>query len=152
MFKLWPHREGWSGDCPKNSDYDAPSNAWTGGAGQRWSQRRGMRVDDYFLIDIVRPRVIRRIKLYTEGIRHPIKYKLSIRPNRDAEWEDIGEYDTLDVELPKPQKLIGIKWTVIEPCEKKWEDTKLPVAWSIFDIRLTEVRLFGRCWDKVIEE
>jgi len=152
MFKLWPHREGWSGDCPKNSNYDAHSNAWQGGLGQRWSQNREMRVGDFFLLNIAKPRVIGRIKLFTEGDRHPKKYMLAMRENKDAEWEDIGEYETLDVTLPHPRKMIAVRWTVTEPSNKIWPDVKLPVAWSIYEIELTEIRLFGKYWRKVITE
>jgi hypothetical protein len=151
VFKIWPHREGWSASCPENSKHLDVNLAWTG-AGQRWSQMREMRIGDFFKLNLDKPRVISQIKLETEGPRYPKKYMLEVLPNRDSKWEDIGFYDTLDVKLPKLRRILGIRWTIIEPNKHIWPDTKFPVAWSIYDIRLTEVRLIGRWWHKVIDE
>ncbi len=152
MFKLWAHREGWSADCNEKPKAESPNNAWQGGIANKWSGNKEQWVGDQFILDISKPRVISRIKLLTEGIRHPSEYELFVRNNRDGGWEIIDKYDTLDAVLPKPRKIIGIKWVITKPSTQKWPETGLPVAWSIYDIRLTEVRLFGRWWHKVIEE
>ena len=153
MHKLWPHREGWSGDCPKNSEHEPICNAWQGGQGTRWTQKREMRVDDFFRLYLGKSRVISRIKLLCEEReRAPERYKLLTKSNPDAEWEYVGEFHDLDVRLPKPKTVVGVQWVITQPHDYIWPDTRLPSAWSIYDIRLTEVRLFGRWWEKVIEE
>lgn len=154
MYKLWSSREGWSADCNKYppNTCDDPNKAWSGGKANRWSQMRKQLLNDFFLLHIKKPRVISRIKLYTEDIRYPMKYSLEIRKNDKADWETLGKYDQLDVTLPQPRKIIAIKWSITEPRIEPWGDKpdEYP-AWAIYDIELTEVRLFGRWGKRVIE-
>ena len=153
MLKLWPNRQGWSGDCSRYLNFDDPSKAWSGGKANRWSQQRIMERNDFFLLHIKKTRVISRIKLCTEDIRYPKEYSLAIRENDNTEWEVLGEYDNLDVVLTSPRKIIAIKWSITEPrTEKLNNQLNVIPAWSIYDIELTEVRLFGRYWRKVITE
>jgi len=152
MLKLWPSREGWSADCPKNSSHDDPDVAWQSGAGKRWTQMREMRVNDHYLLHIKKPRVISRIRLVTEGIRCPTKCKIYIRKDDDSNWDEIGECDdSMDFKIWPPIKLVAFKFVILEPRVKKWEDSGSPSAWSIYDVQLTEVRLFGKWWRKVIK-
>jgi len=151
-IKLWPHREGWSADCNELTNALEPNKAWQGGSATKWTHQKPMEIGDYFMLDICKPRIISRIRLDTEEPRRPTKYNLSIKANKYSNWEDIGEFSTLDVKLTKPKKITKIKWTITEPSAFKWPDNNKPVAWAIFDIWLTEVRLFGKWWHKVIEE
>lgn len=152
MLKLWPYREGWSADCNERSKALDPNNAWRGGSANKWTHEKPMQVGDYFILDIAKVRVIDRIRLVTEEPRRPVEYGLSIKANKDSDWESIGEYSDLDTKLSQPRRMIQIKWTITKPCVEIWVTTGNPVAWSIYDIRLTEVRLLGRWWRKVIEE
>ncbi len=152
LFRLWPHREGWSGDCPMNNpNFGDPVKAWLG-EGQRWSQMREMRKDDYFSLNIRKPRFISKIHLENKGYPcYPLKYKLEYRANKNHEWKEIGQYDGLDIRLKPSLKLSELKFTIIEPrLEPKSEKEGWSPAWSIYDIRLTEVRLFGRWWERPI--
>ena len=154
MFKLWPNRSGWSADCNEMTVSDDPKNAWHGGRARRWSHKKEMWANDYFTLHIKKPRVISRIKFFTELPRFPKKFKLYIRSCDDSNWEELGEYtdEDLDIILSPPRKLISLKVTITEPREERWPNTGNPIAWSIYDIELTEVRLFGKWWRKVIGE
>jgi hypothetical protein len=154
MLKLWPHRQGWSADCNKTPEARLdPNNAWSGGKANRWSQMRPQRENDFYYLHIGKQRVISRIKLCTEEVRYPRKYSLSIRESDDKHWELLGEYDNLDVTLERPRKIIAIKWSITEPRLEPWyDDPNRSPAWAIYDIELTEVRLFGKWWRKVITE
>jgi hypothetical protein len=152
MHKLWPKREGWSADCNEKRDAIDPNDAWKGGSATKWSHQKPQLVGDYFILDIFKSRVINRITLTTEGPRHPLEYMLSVKSKRTENWDDLGKYNTLDVKLPKSKKIVAIKWTITSPNTERWPDNNRLIAWAIFDIRLTEVRLFGRWWHKIIEE
>jgi len=159
MLRLWPHREGWSADCNKNPPKHLdPNNAWRGGRATSWSQMREQKVNDYFYLHIKKPRVISRIRLCTEGIRCPKRYSLEIRESDDKDWMTLGQYESLDVTLENPRRIAAIKWSIAEPRSEPWEDGAASgdsisyPAWAIYDIELTEVRLFGRWWQRVIEE
>ena len=113
---------------------------------------REMRVDDFYSLHIGKPRVISRIRLTTRGIRCPRKCKVYIRRNDETDWEETGECDdSMDFKIKPPTKLIEFQFVITEPRLTKWEDSNTPPAWSIYDVRLTEVRLFGKWWKKVIE-
>jgi len=154
LSRLWPHREGWSGDCPRdNPNFDDPEKAWIG-AGQRWSQMRGMREGDFFSLNIRKPRFISRIQLDNKGLLcYPLRYRLEYRTNNNQGWEKLGEYSELDIPLKPFIKLLELRFTIIEPrLEPKSEKEGWSPAWSIYDITLTEVRLFGHWWKKPILE
>ena len=164
MFKLWPGREGWGADCiprGKGQMDDVrlePNRAWQLGAGERWCQMREMRVDDYYKLDIAKPRVISQVKLVCKENSYPEEFQLQIKENDEKGWEIVKHYDSKDgsvgsmnVVFDKPRKLKGLNFIITKPrLEPKSEDGKSP-AWSIFDIRLTEMRLFGHFWKRVIE-
>lgn len=158
--KLWPNRKDWGAECiPPDSQqehYDDdrlnPNRAWKGSPAERWSQLREMRKGDYFQLHIRKPRVISRIEAVSEGHRYPKRYKLLIKHNDVADWEEVNEYDDyIDVALDKPTKLIGIKLEVVEPRLEPKDFRGRPPAWSIYDIRLTEVRLLEKFWRRVIK-
>ena len=153
MFKLWPHREGWVADCPRDNKncYD-PNIGWNKKLGARWTQARKMLMNDFYSLDIRKPRVISRIRLITDGPRYPKKSLLQIREERSGKWGKIGEFEQLDAKFDSPRKMTAFKFSIIEPREEVYEDSKHYPAWSIYDVELTEVRLFRRWWHKVIEE
>jgi len=111
-----------------------------------------MRRGDYYQLHIHKPRVIKRVEAISMGYRYPLKYKLQIKETDSRDWQEVGEYDgPIDVSFDKPRKLVAVQFIITEPrLEPKTVISKSP-AWSIYDIRLTEVRLFGKFWKRVIE-
>jgi len=159
MRKLWPGRENWGAECippppnePINDERIDPNRAWKLGPAGRWSQMREMRCGDYYQLHIHKPRVIKRIEAISEGYRYPLKYKLLIKENDSQDWQEDREYDgPIDIVFDKPRKLVALQFVITEPrLEPKTVIDKSP-AWAIYDIRLTEVRLFRRLWKKVIK-
>ena len=144
VFKLWPGREGWSADCPKdNLECLDPNIAWRDGPNTRWSQMRKQRKDDHYSLHIKKPRLISKIEAKTEDTRYPLKYRLEILRDDNSKWEDIGEYEgPINITLKEKTKLVKLKFTITEPHPLS--------GWCIYDICLTEVRLFGKFWEKVI--
>ncbi len=140
-------------DCPRDNkgEHLDPNIGWNKDLGARWSQMRKMLVNDFYSLNIRKPRVISRIKLVTEGLRYPKKCRLEIQERRNGAWEARGEYEELDVIFSKPLKLIAFRFFIIDPREEVYEDHGSFPAWSIYNIELTEVRLFGKWWRKVIE-
>ena len=119
---------------------------------------RRQKANDYFHLHIHKPRVLSRVRLVTEGDRYPKKYKLAIRATDAGEWKQVGEYDRLDVRLTKPERVIAIRWAITEPRDEAYADSEIRQegitypAWAVYDIELTEVRLFGKWWHRVITE
>jgi hypothetical protein len=154
MFKkLWPNRENWKGNCmplePTDKHYGddrlIPSRAWGQGNG-RWCQMRAMRVGDYFHLDMNKARVISRI-VFDCQTGFPLRSKLELRKDKDSDFEVVREIlGKIDVKLDRPQKFTELRITILEP---KTIDGPTP-AWSIYDIRLVEVRLFGKFWNSNI--
>jgi hypothetical protein len=166
MHGIWPGREKWNAEClpptPEEPNRDSPRVnprvAFDKSLGLgRWSQMRQMEVHDYYRLDIGKPRILKRIKFKTEtknDLRYPKRYILEVSENDGGDMSKIGEEHDgpIDIELPKPQRIRIIKVTITKPMldlEAK-SDRGYP-AWSIYDICLTEVRLFRRYWEKVIE-
>ena len=159
MHKLWPGREGWGAECiPPESPTERvdmranPNRAWQGSPAERWTQMREMRKGDYYQLHIHKPRVISRIQVDTEQpLRCPLKYKLQIKERDMQDWKDSGEHEyPIDILFDKPQKLIAMKFIITEPRLEPRNVYGQSPAWSIYDIRLTEARLFGKWWGKVI--
>jgi hypothetical protein len=164
MSKLWPGRDGWSAECiPKEKGMDTddrlnPNRAWESGSAERWCQMRMMKVGDYYNLDIAKPRVISRIKLICKEHSYPMKYELRIKQDDNHPWEDGGIHDSgngglgyMEVNLDKPRKLKGLSFIITEPRINPRNVNGQPPAWSIFDIVLTEMRLFGKWWGKEIK-
>lgn len=159
MHKLWPGRKGWGAECippesprERDSERTKPNRAWQGSPAERWCLMRKMRNGDYYQLHIGKPRVISRIHFDTQDLmRCPLKYKLQIKERDGQDWEDIGEYECpIDIPFDKPRKLVAIQIIITEPRLEPLNVYGQSPAWSIYDIRLTEVRLFGKWWKKVI--
>lgn len=157
MARLWPNRQGWVADCPRdNPNYGDPNMAWDKRLGARWSQMRAMAVDDHFRLDISRPRVISRIRFQTEDpegkdLRYPKRYRLDVQESADAPPQKCGDYEgPIDVSFGKPRRIQIIRVTILEPQTEGRNAIGLP-GWSIYNINLTEVRLFRKWWRKEIK-
>jgi len=119
---------------------------------------RKMLKGDYYELHIKKPRILSRIEVVCKENSYPERFKLETRENDISPiWELVGEYDSKDgkagkmeVLLYRPRKVIAMRLTVIEP-RLEPESRYGPPAWSIYDIRLTEVRIFGRWWKRIIE-
>jgi len=159
MCKLWPGREGWGAECipPEFQQQSvdkrlAPNRAWQGSPAERWAQMREMRNGDYYQLHIHKPRLISRIELVSQGYRYPKKYKLQIKESDIKHWQDVGEFKgPIDISFDKPTELIAMQFTITEPMLELKNVYGQSPSWSIYDIRLTEVRLFGKFWKRVIE-
>lgn len=164
MHKLWPGREGWSADCipPESNQKDderlKPNRAWQLGSMERWCQMREMKRGDYYKLDMAKPRVVSQIKLVCKEDSYPMEFQLKVKENGKKEWEDAGVYDSKDgsvgsmtVTFDKPRKLRSLNFIVAKPRLEPKNQQGQPPAWSIFDVELTEVRLFGKFWKRVIQ-
>ena len=162
MHSLWPSRENWGAECiPPESRTEptnervSPNRAWTGSPAERWTLMREMRKDDYYQLHIGKSRLISRIQVDTdEELRCPLKIKLQVKERDEQDWEDInGEYEyPINIDFKKkPRKLIALKFIISEPRLEPKNIYGQSPAWSIYDIRLTELRLFRRWWKKVIK-
>ena len=160
LKRVWGGREKWSATrIPPGDDQShdhselEPTNAFKGGSGLRWSQMRGMKVNDYYLLDLRKPRVLDRIVFWTEGEKYPERYRIEVRAAEKAEWEDLGvQSGPIEKTFEHPRKIEAIRVTVVEP--RKYAKPRPIVgdspAWSIHDIRLREVRLFEKLWHREI--
>ncbi len=146
VMMLFPPREGWTADCPRdNKDCLDPNIAWNKSLGARWSQMRQMRKGDHFTLFIKFPRMINRIRFNVSGDeeRFPKRYTLQTMPDKYSVWGKSEEYNGTDIKLGKSRKIYGIRITVIEPRTEPLSFDGKPPAWSIFDIGLTQTRLLG---------
>lgn len=163
MHKWWPKREGWSASCTvadakQENRYDVqlnPNRGWLGSPAEGWSQMRQMRQNDWYILDIGKPRMLVSIVVRCDD-GYPKKYRLDIRSTRDdVNWEEVGVYNgPINIKWEYAHKIIAIRFTIVEPTENTINIGGVfhPVVWTINDIRLTEVRLFDTWWKKVIEE
>jgi hypothetical protein len=144
MSKLWPGREGWSADCPKDNVGKCldPDIAWRDPPNKRWCQMREMRKDDFYSLHIKKPRVITNVEVKTEGDRYPIKWALEIKRTDDSEWEKLCEREGLiEYTFEKPTKFIKLQLKIILPRLAPKGEMK---SWCIYDILLTEKRFYGK--------
>ena len=159
---LWPGRENWGAECtpPEHPEEPvnervSPNRAWAGSPAERWTLMREMRGGDYYQLHIGKSRIISHIQVDTdEELRCPLKIKLQIKEKTNQEWEDVnGDWEyPINIDFKKkPRKLIALKFIISEPRAEPKNLYGQSPAWSIYDIRLTEVRLFRRWWRKVIE-
>jgi hypothetical protein len=155
---MWPSRANWAAIClpakPNEEHYGAAelvADRPLHYPGLRWCQMRNMEVSDYYQIDLQKSRVISRIELKSYGKRYPKKYSLEIAQN--GEFELVGKYDgPIEIDFKKPIKARVLLFKIIEPMrdeDTRDKDGKYP-SWCIYDVRLTEARLFGRFWKKEI--
>ena len=152
MFKwLWSGRSKWVADCPRdNETYFPPDIAWNKSLGARWTQARQQRVGDYFSLDLHKSRTISKIELVNDNLGRPIKYKLIIKNNK-GKSENVGEFEEpIDISLNPPRKIRAFRIEITVPKLEPKDIHGWSPAWSIYDVRLTEVRLFGKWWHKVI--
>ena len=146
MCKIFPPREGWVADCPlDNPDHLDPNRAWNRSLGGRWSQMREMRTGDFFGLFIGKPRMINRIRFDVHGDleKFPKKYLLQIMRDQYSLWENIGEYNGIDIKLSRSKKTVCFRITIIEPTLRPLSFDGKPPAWLIYDIGITQTRLFG---------
>ena len=156
MFRWWPGRE-WSADC-KAADQDSKykgdehliaDRAWKNG-GHRWSMMREQRIGDWYELNLKKTRIISRIEAISDIDNSPLKYKLLIQPTERSEWVEVGDRNgPIDYEFQKPSPVFMLRFEIIKPRTEPIGAVGSP-AWSINDIRLTEVRLFKRWWKSII--
>jgi|GEM_PF-611509 hypothetical protein len=148
---FWPKREGWVADCTRDGNYLDPNAGWSSNVGSRWSQMREMQRGDHYQLDLSKARVIKRVYFDTDEIRWPLKVKFEVKSDKAGDkWNSLGEFEGRGIEFPSPQKIKAFKVSITEPrLEPKSTDGKSP-AWSIYNIQLTEVILFGKIWDREI--
>lgn len=160
MSKLWPSRveRPWVGaatpllqgetqllDLSRTDE----NNAWRRDR-PNWTHGREMRGGDtYTLMFTDKPRVVCRLRLRSEGYRFPIS--CAIRTESDGKWSKKADLHwdepTITFEFAPPRKIEAIEIEIVTPrTEPKGGPRELPPAWSIYDIQVQEVRLFGRWW------
>ena len=112
---------------------------------------REMWTKDYFEVVLSKVRVIGRVQAVSRGHRYPQKYSLYVLSKPDGEWEKVDTFKgPIDVSFDKPKRIAGVKFEVVEPMTGHEGPDGRPPAWSIYDVRLTEIRLFGKWWGHVI--
>ena len=160
--RLWPNREKWSAECkpaePKEVHYGderlEPRRAFDKRSGGRWSQMREMRPKDYFWVNFGKARIVESIRFLDNGDGYPGQYKLLINdPSGKKHWTEEGIYNgPINIKFSKPKKIEGFSIEIMIPKMTPKDDKGRSPAWSIIDIKITEVRLFGHWWKKVIPE
>jgi hypothetical protein len=80
-----------------------------------------------------------------ENTAYPGKFRLRLRVDDKSALADAGEHPgPIDVHFDKPKKVKLIRFEITEPkLEPRDIQGKSP-AWSIYSIRITEVKLFGK--------
>lgn len=160
MFRLlWPNREKWSGEClpaqPDEKFYGDmrlnPKMAFDKKLGERWSQMREMRANDYYQLNIHKRRVISKVNFISEGYRYPERWSFYLKQSNTGEWVFWGEHEgQICIEFQTPVKLTAVKVVIIKPRIEPKNVLGQSPAWSIYNIELTEARIFGKYWKRVI--
>lgn len=162
---LWPGREGWGNGwarwgataptLPQGTPYHGDiqnidaNRAWRGGAGVRWSTMRAMLTTDFYHLSLGKARVVSKIRVEHRIYGTPRKWGSSYQSRAGDEWTAIEEHEgPIVVEFSPPVDINSLRFTVIEPNFD--EDGVTIPAWSIYDIEVTEVRLFRRWWKAII--
>ena len=149
---MWPSRNNWNAICrpwkegdPNKGAPELNANLPLHYPGQRWCQMRNMEKGDYYQVNMQKDRVISRLRLACFEGRYPRKYRLEVATNNSINnFEDLGVHNgPIDYKFPKPRKFRIVKFTIEEPDilpDGAWH------SWCIYDVRFTEVRLFGKIW------
>lgn len=146
MYKwLWLNREKWSASL-----LDSPIPL-KGKETTNWRTDRPIQIRDTFVLDIRKPngkgRIIDKIEFRRgaySSAEHPKQVKVTVEPGNVV-------YDELDVQpghnvvvnfgQPKKVTFIAVEVTDIYPNRH----------WAVGDIKLREIRLFGKFWTVNIE-
>ena len=154
---MWEGRENWVAQCLppepgekyKDSDRLIPKMAFDKQFGYSWSQMREMRIGDYYELRFGKRRRVKSIRFIDNGEGYPEEYKLTVDMFGNQQWQD-GEIlkGPISHEFVKPKKIAGIRIEVTVPKNKPIGERGSP-AWSIYNIYITESRLFG-IWKAVI--
>lgn len=156
---MWPNREKWVAIClpakPHEVHYGAAeldANRPLHYPGLRWCQMRNMEIDDYYQIDMQKTRVIHQIRLLTYAERYPSKYELSVFEDGQALPSFKNEYNgPIDIKFEKPIKARVLNFRITQPMRDVQSGEGEYPSWCIYDVRITETRILGRFWDKVVE-
>ena len=159
---MWPNRNNWGARCqpmpPRQrfrdlTEFDA-NRGWMGGPGERWCSLRNQSKGNWYSLHIGKShgqaRMVSRIRVYhgVDGGGYPAKLLLKTRPDKYGQWDYVEElWGPLDVSFEKPRKVSDIWMEITEP--QLLENGSLDV-WAIYDIEVTEVRLFGSRWHSII--
>ena len=158
MTLLWRGRAGWSADCSPlpaghKNEGDARRDAnlgWRGGAGVRWSNMREQTGGEWYRLYLGHPRVISHIRVrHGPDPGYPEFYSVAVKVTDDEDWRktQTAQQGPIDVELKPPAEVL---WLMIEVFTPKMGDDGQPYGWNIYDLELTEVRLFRRWWRVII--
>ena len=162
MRRWWPWvgRESWSGECQRIHDdpqgdghYERdPNRAFTRPLGQRWCNQRAQVKGEWYRIHISKPRMVSRVR-FNHGADNgafPKRYVVRIQEREGASWVEINEFSgPIDVPFAPPRKILRFEVAIVEPY---LDEKGVPYGWSIYDIEVTEVLLFGRMFHRVIPE
>ena len=108
-----------------------------------------MSIGDYYKLDIGKPRVISSVVLVSKEHSYPEEYRLEIRADDKSEWQIEGTHCSKDgklgymkVDFGKGHKIKAMNFIITKPRLTPLNVQGDPPAWSIFQIRPTQVR-FG---------
>jgi len=147
VFKwLWPNRDKWVGVL-LNSPVPLKGNKTTD-----WRTDRPQQIGDSFVLDIRKSsgkgRVIDRIwfmKGSYSAAAHPKRWAVTLQgentilPNWNRqEQRDLEFGHNILINLQNPAKITFIAVEILEP--------RLGEHWAVGDIRIREIRLFGKFW------
>ena len=135
-------------DLDKRTD---ANNAWRRNR-ENWTHGREMRKGDVYTLWFDKKRMVSKIVLHSEGDRYPEKCRLdtfvgsSRIEGEEREWSN----EKFEVCFPKPVIIDRFEVTIIEPRMLPLGRSGDSPAWSIYNIDVEEMRLFGRWWRRRI--
>lgn len=155
---LWAGREGWSATClplqPSDRQFNNPetdaSRAFKRSG--RWSHCKTMEVGDYFRLTLDKPRMVSRVVLKSDEDRFPHKTKLEVIEDEESiDWIAVGEVEnSIDFRFQPARRIYGFRFTIVVPRLTPIGRAGYPPAWAVYDIAVTEPRLWRRWLNRTI--
>lgn len=124
---------------------------WPVGTKVAWSSGHIQRSGQTYEQTLSKVRIIDRIKVIqgqAGQFNKPKKWRLTIVEKDCKNWHEYEGYDFIEVTLGTPLKVIGLSFVIIEP--RLPNDRPKAQTWAFEDIKIREVRLFGRYWRKEV--
>lgn len=143
---IWPGRDSWaatSSFIPRSNIPESdPNMAFLYGRRKRWYSLGVQEKDVFYTLDIGKGRLISSIE-FDSGVsleQHPAKYKMVVADAQQKVVFDIEDEGPIKQELKESSIIQYVRVVIIEP-NKMQNGTSY--HWSIHDIKLKEIRLFG---------
>jgi hypothetical protein len=140
----WQGREAAQADARPNDI--PPALGWTGPRGNRWHTNRQARKNDWYRLDLGKPRVVRRVRVFPMTARQfPKRYALWVQDSDTTEsYLECETEGPIDYVWNQPKRIVALEFRVVVPNEDERGDRR--AGWSVSDVEIHESLLLRSPW------